>query len=295
MQNATHLAGDDMDRARRSNKSIDLAQKERFVELADRTPRSTADAEFIYSQILREDAKDSYRGTTMGFYEFHANRPELNRAINHYQEQYDYVNLHIGQEYPVDSGVAVNHREMIDRCFYYDTVEEIMQALKNERHPFAKQCLTQMKKNSMTSMKLALRMLRNANNMDYEQCLKMELNVAFNKIQDADFDLGVAKILMSPKPKGAKGHADPGFEKKINDRDLDRYFEPTKWSKEVNVNIVENSLLPTRHFFRRFNDSVRLWLNEESTTRDVQRDSLNREAKESLLVFGIDVRDKALT
>jgi hypothetical protein len=61
------------------------------------------------------------------------------------------------------------------------------------------------------------------------------------------------------------------------------------------VGIVENSLLPTRHYFRRFNDSVRLWLNEESTTRDVQRDILDKEAKESLLVYGIDVRDKALT
>jgi hypothetical protein len=68
-----------------------------------------------------------------------------------------------------------------------------------------------MENNSTTSMKLALRMMRNARNLDYEGCLKMELNVAFNKIQDADFDLGVAKVLMTPKPKGAKSHKNPGF------------------------------------------------------------------------------------
>jgi hypothetical protein len=38
-----------------------------------------------------------------------------------------------------------------------------------------------------------------------------------------------------------------------------------------------------------------LWLNEESTTKEEQREVLDQEAKESLLVYGIDVRDKALT
>jgi hypothetical protein len=32
----------------------------------------------------------------------------------------------------------------------------------------------------------------------------MELDVAFNKIQDKDFDIGVHEILMTPKVKGAK-------------------------------------------------------------------------------------------
>lgn len=111
---------------------------EKFIELADRTPKSTADAEFIYMKMLREDARDQYKGSTMGFHEFHANRPELFNATNWFKDQLDYVNLHIGQEYPHDAGVAVNHREMIDRCFYYDNVSEIMSALKLETHPFAK-------------------------------------------------------------------------------------------------------------------------------------------------------------
>jgi len=50
----------------------------------------------------------------------------------------------------------------------------------------------------MLSMKLALKMLRQAQNMDYGQVLKMELNVAMNKIADPDFELGVKEVLLKP-------------------------------------------------------------------------------------------------
>jgi hypothetical protein len=48
-----------------------------------------------------------------------------------------------------------------------------------------------MEKNSVLSMKLALKMVRLATNLDYRGCLRMELDVAVNKIQDSDFDVGV--------------------------------------------------------------------------------------------------------
>ena len=40
-------------------------------------------------------------------------------------------------------------------------------------------------------MKLALKMLREAKNMAYGEVLKMEMNVALNKVGDSDFQLGV--------------------------------------------------------------------------------------------------------
>jgi len=56
----------------------------------------------------------------------------------------------------------------------------------------------------MLSMNLALKMVRKAINLDYKGTLQMELDVAFNKIQDKDFDVGVQQILMTPKAKGSK-------------------------------------------------------------------------------------------
>lgn len=80
--------------------------------------------------------------------------------------------MHIGQNYPNNSGTVVQHRKLIDRCFYSDSVEQIMENLKKETDPFARKCLEAMEKNSFLSMKLALKMLRNAKNLCYRGCLR---------------------------------------------------------------------------------------------------------------------------
>ena len=76
----------------------------------------------------------------------------------------------------------MRHEQMIHRCFYPDSVEEIMENLKKENTPFTRQCLEAMGKNSMLSMKLALKMLRKALNTDYKGAMEMEINVGLNKI-----------------------------------------------------------------------------------------------------------------
>ena len=55
------------------------------------------------------------------------------------------------------------------------------------------------------------------------------------------------------------------------------------------------ALLPTRHFYERFTDQVRLWINEESTHQEEVREEFDHEAKEALQELGVDVRDKGLT
>ena len=58
---------------------------------------------------------------------------------------------------------------------------------------------------------------------------------------------------------------------------------------------MAHALLPTRHYYDRFGDHVRLWINEQSTTQDDLRMYFDVEAKEALHEQGIDVRDRALT
>lgn len=84
---------------------------------------------------------------------------------------------------------AVDHRadvaknlDVINRCFYPNTVEEIMELLKLEDSDFAKQCLKRMENNSMLSMKLALKMVRDARNKDIKGAMETEITVALNKI-----------------------------------------------------------------------------------------------------------------
>lgn len=101
---------------------------------------------------------------------------------------------------------------MIDRCFFPNSVKEIMENLRLENHPFAKEVLQKMESNSMLSMELALKMQRKASNMGYGEILQMELNVALNKANDADFELGVKEILMKPARTSRLGaRPNPGF------------------------------------------------------------------------------------
>ena len=76
---------------------------------------------------------------------------------------------------------------------------------------------------------------------------------------------------------------------------LDHYFEGADWVRDVNVGAMRHALLPTRHYYERFSDQVRLWINEESTHQEELRMNFNKEAKEALQELGVDVRDKGLT
>jgi hypothetical protein len=53
-------------------------------------------------------------------------------------------------------------------------------------------------------------------------------------------------------------------------------------------------LLPTRHFFKRFPDSVRIYLNETSTPQEDVREAVRIEIEDILRAEGIDIKDKTV-
>jgi hypothetical protein len=58
---------------------------------------------------------------------------------------------------------------------------------------------------------------------------------------------------------------------------------------------VEKSMLPTRFYYEKFSDQVRLWINEDSTPQPEVREHFEAELKDALREQGIDLRDRALT
>jgi hypothetical protein len=112
-----------------------------------------------------------------------------------------------------------------------------------------------------------------------------------NKIQDKEFDLGVSEVLMKPRTEAVN----PGFAKNVNAEVVESYFQPNKWAKEVQLDVVEKAMLPTRFYYEKFSDQVRLWVNEESTPQPEVREYFDIELKEALREHGIDIRDRALT
>ena len=129
--------------------------------------------------------------------------------------------------------------------------------------------------------------------MPYGEVLKMELNVALNKVADSDFELGVKEVLM--KPPNAKVKKNPGFKREVTPLEVDSYFQENKLASQIDLDVVENSLLPTRAFFKEFEDSVRLWVNETSTHQGDVRTAVPVEIQDALRTRGIDLRDKTIT
>ena len=110
----------------------------------------------------------------------------------------------------------------------------------------------------------------------------MELNVAFNRMQDSDFDLGVKVILGQSKKEGELYHRAPKWGPLLKDAELDRYFDENKFAKGIDLQVVENALLPTKIYYKKYTDQVRLWLNQTTATQEVIRECFDQEARQAL-------------
>jgi hypothetical protein len=49
---------------------------------------------------------------------------------------------------------------------------------------------------------------------------------------------------------------------------------------QIDLDVVEKSLLPTRHFFEDFSDSIRVFVNDINTNQEEIRDAVNIEIKD---------------
>jgi enoyl-CoA hydratase len=122
---------------------------------------------------------------------------------------------------PGESKLAA-HRDLIDRAFGFDTVEEIVAALEKEQGEFAVATCATIAKRSPTSLKLALRLLRlAAGSASLIECLEREFTVASELLRQHDFYEGVRAAIID-KDRNPKWR--PATLAEVTDVDLDRYF-----------------------------------------------------------------------
>jgi enoyl-CoA hydratase len=88
------------------------------------------------------------------------------------------------------------HRDMIDRCFQHETIEEILASLSKEKIPFAAQIHDLMLTRSPTSLKLTLRALRKAAVLDFDGCMAMEYRLACYFTENHDFFEGIRAAII---------------------------------------------------------------------------------------------------
>lgn len=122
---------------------------------------------------------------------------------------------------PGESRLAA-HRDLIDRVFAFDTVEEIFAALEKEPDEFAAETRAVIAKRSPTSLKLTLRLLRaGRKSSGLVECLEREFTVASELLRNRDFYEGVRAAVID---KDRNPQWQPAMLAQVSDADLDRYF-----------------------------------------------------------------------
>ncbi len=97
---------------------------------------------------------------------------------------------------PEGEAVSVVHREVIDRCFAFDTVQEIRSALAAEPGPFAAEQLATLDRQSPTSMVLTLAHLRAAASLSLAEVLELDFRVVQHCMAGVDFYEGIRALLI---------------------------------------------------------------------------------------------------
>lgn len=132
----------------------------------------------------------------------HASLPERLDLVNQTIAEFS-TGLPSVQEEPIL--LAGPLRSAIDRCFQYNTVEEIFQALEREteQQEWAQKTLKTLSGRSPTSLKVALRQMRLGKNWSISETFQREHHISANFMRHPDFVEGVNARLNSKPPRQA--------------------------------------------------------------------------------------------
>ncbi|KAG9325037.1 hypothetical protein KVV02_001036 [Mortierella alpina] len=89
-----------------------------------------------------------------------------------------------------------DNRDAIDRCFRFNTIEEIVAALEKENTPFATKTLKTLRSMSPTSLKVTLQQIREGGHLGIADCFRMEHQLSRQFLRGHDFAEGVKALLI---------------------------------------------------------------------------------------------------
>ncbi len=123
------------------------------------------------------------------------------------REDFEAVIERLSQDETVENAIAPfvrkaapgplrDHRRRIATIFSAQSVEAILERLDRDGNDFARGTAQTIRTRSPTSLKLVLRQLRQARQMDLKQCLAMEFRLALRVLHAHDFREGVRAALV---------------------------------------------------------------------------------------------------
>lgn len=113
---------------------------------------------------------------------------KVDEIVNHYHDK-----CQIDRDKPFS---LASHQEDIDRLFSGDTVEEIFEALRQDRSEWALKQLEILRKMSPTSLKLGLHLLREGAKLDMAAVMTLEYRMSQGCMRGHDFYEGVRALLV---------------------------------------------------------------------------------------------------
>ncbi|KAI8096289.1 ClpP/crotonase-like domain-containing protein [Halteromyces radiatus] len=111
-------------------------------------------------------------------------------------------------------------RAAIDRCFKYDTMKEIVEAVQKEEEAnpaWAKETLKYLNSMSPTSLKVTLQQLRSGATLSIAQCFKMEYHLLQKFVSGHDMKEGVYKTLVH---RGQPSEWEPASLDQVDDKKI---------------------------------------------------------------------------
>jgi enoyl-CoA hydratase len=123
-----------------------------------------------------------------------------------------------------EDGAFEKHRDVIDRCFWKATVEEIFGALEAEPGEWAKKQLETLKTKSPRTLKVAHRQLAlGLQARTFEENMRMEFRIGSRQVHSHDFQEGVRAVIID---KDNAPRWNPPTLAGVSDRVLDEVFAP---------------------------------------------------------------------
>jgi 3-hydroxyisobutyryl-CoA hydrolase len=121
--------------------------------------------------------------------------------------------------------MAGSLRTAIDRCFGFNTVEEIFQALESETEhkEWAQKTLETLSSRSPTSLKVTLRQMRLGKKWSISETFQREHEISANFMRHPDFVEGVKARLMSKPARQAEWT--PATLAEVTDQTVDSFFQ----------------------------------------------------------------------
>ncbi len=138
------------------------------------------------------------------------------------QSAIDYISVPVEN---LPSFTLEPHLNLIDECFSKNSVEEIVEALKQHSdNPFAVEALQMIERASPLSLKIAFKQIRNGATLDLLDCLKQEFNIAQNMVYNDDFYTGVKATLIT-KQRNSRPEWKHASIHDVTDAEVDKFFE----------------------------------------------------------------------